>query len=338
MAGHHMRGFLRTVVATLRTERAQGNPWGPFPKNKSFIEKLRKWQKGLLPDDDYSELEKESLFLLMRKVDELVQERECNYPVWDCERQEVDDLVKLASSAHSAFGGSEKDFLLVDADTPLPFSVDDLVLSIEANSELMGTQDYIDTMILRIRTLLANSRMKTITSSEDDLTLEKWLEDYICPSGYYNGAVTVIDLSLVPPEVIHIVAAVIARTTLEALQRHRTLRDGKTLPTVLIMEEAHTFVRKYAADGGEQMSAYSMCTQVFEKIAREGRKFGLGLVLSSQRPSELSPTVLSQCNSFLLHRISNDRDQDLVHRLVPDNLRGLLGGNCHHYLLNMLFF
>ncbi len=85
------------------------------------------------------------------------------------------------------------------------------------------------------------------------------------------GAVTVIDLSLVPPEVIHIVAAVIARTTLEALQRHRTLRDGKTLPTVLIMEEAHTFVRKYAADGGEQMSAYSMCTQVFEKIAREGR-------------------------------------------------------------------
>ncbi|MNP44778.1 AAA-like domain protein [compost metagenome] len=63
---------------------------------------------------------------------------------------------------------------------------------------------------------------------------------------------------------------------------------------------------------------------MFEKIAREGRKFGLGLVLSSQRPSELSPTVLSQCNSYLLHRISNDRDQELVHKLVPDNLRGLL--------------
>jgi len=63
---------------------------------------------------------------------------------------------------------------------------------------------------------------------------------------------------------------------------------------------------------------------VFERIAREGRKFGLGLVLSSQRPSELSPTVLSQCNSFLLHRISNDRDQELVQRLVPDSLRGLL--------------
>src|SRR5207248_203962 len=67
-----------------------------------------------------------------------------------------------------------------------------------------------------------------------------------------------------------------------------------------------------------------MCRQTFERIAREGRKFGLGLVLSSQRPSELSPTVLAQCNTFLLHRIVNDRDQELIARLVPDDLRGLL--------------
>jgi len=64
--------------------------------------------------------------------------------------------------------------------------------------------------------------------------------------------------------------------------------------------------------------------EVFERIAREGRKFGLGLVLSSQRPSELSPTVLAQCNTFLLHRIVNDADQNLVARLVPDNVGGLL--------------
>jgi hypothetical protein len=89
------------------------------------------------------------------------------------------------------------------------------------------------------------------------------------------------------------------------------------------MEEAHTFIKKYKDDPLE-VNASSICTKIFEKIAREGRKFGLGLVLSSQRPSELSPTVLSQCNSFLLHRISNDRDQELIHRLVPDNLRGLL--------------
>jgi hypothetical protein len=67
-----------------------------------------------------------------------------------------------------------------------------------------------------------------------------------------------------------------------------------------------------------------MCIETFERIAREGRKFGLGLVLSSQRPSELSETVLAQCNTFLLHRLANDRDQHLVGRLVPDNLGGLL--------------
>lgn len=138
-----------------------------------------------------------------------------------------------------------------------------------------------------------------------------------------NGSVTVIDLSLVPAEVIHLVTAVVARMTLEALQRFRKLNQGKTLPTVLVMEEAHTFIKRYKDDVENQSSA-TVCCQVFEKIAREGRKFGLGLVLSSQRPSELSPTVLSQCNSFLLHRISNDRDQELVHKLVPDNLHGLL--------------
>jgi hypothetical protein len=109
----------------------------------------------------------------------------------------------------------------------------------------------------------------------------------------------------------------------EALQRYRNLHEkNKVLPTTLVMEEAHTFVKRYKVDT-ENQDAASVCCQVFERIAREGRKFGLGLVLSSQRPSELSPTVLSQCNSFLLHRISNDRDQDLVHRFVPDNLKGL---------------
>jgi hypothetical protein len=109
----------------------------------------------------------------------------------------------------------------------------------------------------------------------------------------------------------------------EALQRYRKLHEeNKVLPTTLVMEEAHTFIKRYE-DDAENQDAASVCCQVFERIAREGRKFGLGLVLSSQRPSELSPTVLSQCNSFLLHRISNDRDQDLVQRFVPDNLKGL---------------
>ena len=91
-----------------------------------------------------------------------------------------------------------------------------------------------------------------------------------------------------------------------------------------MLEEAHTFVRRSNERDTDTATPQHLCREAFEKIAREGRKFGLGLVLSSQRPSELSPTVLAQCNTFLLHRIVNDLDQDLVARLVPDNLAGLL--------------
>jgi len=225
--------------------------------------------------------------------------------------------------AHASFGGSDQDTFPIDADVPRPFSGDEFVRSIQASADLLKTTERIETMLMRIRTLLSDSRMKTITSCDEELTLEKWLDDYICPSNSSRGAITIIDLSLVPAEVVHLVTAVIARITLEALQRYRRINNGSTLPTTLVMEEAHTFIRRYKSDS-EEMPIYSMCSQVFEKIAREGRKFGLGLVLSSQRPSELSPTVLSQCNTFLLHRLSNDSDQDLVRRLVPDNLRGLL--------------
>jgi len=320
---HNMRRFLRSIVTTISIERTQGNPWGAFPKPKAFFQKIQKWQGELESNEAYSQPENDALSSLKERVDILIAARSVQYANFDFTLTEVTGLLTLASIAHSAFGGSDQDVLPIDADVPRPFTGDDLLRSLEANAELMGTTEYVETMLMRIRTLLSDTRMRTITSSNPDLTLDQWLSDYVCPSDSTDGAITVIDLSLVPPEVIHIVTAVIARMTLEALQRYRQLNNGKTLPTTIVMEEAHTFVRRYASDS-EETATYSMCTQVFEKIAREGRKFGLGMVLSSQRPSELSPTVLSQCNTFLLHRISNDRDQDLVNKLVPDALRGLL--------------
>ncbi len=320
---HNMRRFLRTLVSTIAIERTQGSPWGSFPKPKSFFEKIQKWQNELTENDNFTQGEKDALSALKAKVDTLVSARTIEYPSYDFTQTDVTELLNLTSTAHSAFGGSDQDVLPIDADVPRSFTGDQLLRSLEANAELMGTSEYAETMLTRIRTLLSDSRMKVITDCDENLTLQKWLETYICPSASADGSITVIDLSLVPAEVVHIVTAVIARMTLEALQRYRHLNNGKTLPTTLVMEEAHTFIRKYASDA-EETAAYSMCTKVFEKIAREGRKFGLGLVLSSQRPSELSQTVLSQCNTFLLHRISNDRDQELVHKLVPDNLRGLL--------------
>lgn len=208
-------------------------------------------------------------------------------------------------------------------DVPIAFDDVQLPDHLEILAEQENVSQFTDFLVSRIRTLLSDIRMRSIISSADSINLDDWLRNYIGDNQASNGSVTVIDLSLVPAEVVHIITAVVARMTLEALQRYRRLNHGKTLPTVLVMEEAHTFIKRYKDDAENQNSA-TICCQVFEKIAREGRKFGLGLVLSSQRPSELSPTVLSQCNSYLLHRISNDRDQELVHKLVPDNLRGLL--------------
>ncbi|MBN6740323.1 DUF87 domain-containing protein [Acidithiobacillus sp. MC6.1] len=210
-----------------------------------------------------------------------------------------------------------------DESCPLPFKGGDLADQLDLVAQQENATQFVDFLVMRIRTMLSDRNMKSIAGEDREIKLGDWLANYIGNNNASNGTVTVIDLSLVPVEVIHIITAVIARMTLEALQRYRKLNHGKTLPTVLVMEEAHTFIKRYKDDSENQNSA-AICCQVFEKIAREGRKFGLGLVLSSQRPSELSPTVLSQCNSFLLHRISNDRDQELVHKLVPDNLRGLL--------------
>lgn len=209
-----------------------------------------------------------------------------------------------------------------DEDVPLAFKGTDLADHLEILAEKENASQYLDFLVARIRTLLADPRMKPVIADIEGPTLEQWLNDYIGGNNAESRCIVVIDLSLVPTDVVHVVTAVIARMVFEALQRYVTLNRA-ALPTVLVMEEAHTFIKRYKEDLDFQDAA-AICCQVFERIAREGRKFGLGLVLSSQRPSELSPTVLSQCNTFILHRISNDRDQDLVHRLVPDNLRGLL--------------
>lgn len=320
---HDMRRFLRTLVSVIRVERNSGDPWSKFPKNKNFLEKIKGWRTSLQGNAEFSQDEGDALTDFSNKIDELANARSAPYANLDCSRTEVDELLQLASAAHSVFGGNDLDVLPIDADVPREFSGDQFLRSIEANAELTGVTDHVETMLMRVRTLLADTRMRAVAQDGAALSLSEWLALYVGDNGASNGSITVIDLSLIPPDLVHVVTAVVARMTLEALQRYRKLNAGKTLPTVLVLEEAHTFAKRYAEDT-ENAPAATICCQVFEKIAREGRKFGLGLVLSSQRPSELSPTVLSQCNTYLLHRISNDRDQELVNKLVPDNLRGLL--------------
>lgn len=213
----------------------------------------------------------------------------------------------------------------IGEDAPTFFDVNLLAdhlerIATEQGGNLAG---FVSTLGLRIRGMLADPRLGAVVGRTPPASFSDWLKDYVGDNGAQNGPIAVVDLSLVPSEIVHIVVAVLGRLVFESLQRYRRLHpDSKPLPTVMVLEEAHTFVKKGRDD--EPSSAARLCRETFERIAREGRKFGLGLVLSSQRPSELSPTVLAQCNTFLLHRLVNDVDQDLVRRLVPDNVGGLL--------------
>lgn len=239
------------------------------------------------------------------------------------------DLDKVANLLQKAGNAVQldDDKTPLDEGTPQQFPVDELpnyVAALASDQSGRDVAQFVDTLNLRIRSLLVQGRLASILQPGDSfsITLESWLTTYIGANKAENGPIAVIDLSLVPSEVIHIVVSVLARMIFEALQRYRREND-KELPTTLVLEEAHTFVHRDLA-GDAASPASRACAREFERIAREGRKFGLGLVLASQRPSEVSSTVLSQCNTFLLHRLVNDRDQELVKRLVPDGLGPLL--------------
>jgi hypothetical protein len=217
----------------------------------------------------------------------------------------------------------------ISEDAPTPFDVRLIADHVDALSADTATNanvaNFIATLTLRIRSLIADRRLAPVIAPEDPPTFADWLEGLLGNDAGTNGQVAIIDLSLLPADVTHIVIAVLGRIVFEASQRYQKQHpDGKPLPTALILEEAHTFVHKGSEDEEDIVSPSRLCRRAFERIAREGRKFGLGLVLSSQRPFELSPTVLAQCNTFLLHRLVNDADQNLVAKLVPDNVAGLL--------------
>ena len=319
------RRFLGIILQASIASKNSGEPFRPFPHPKNFTERLAIWatsvgEYNMQIDDDLSGLHQSLEGLVNSHKITNAAGTFTDYPIYTS--IEIDALINAMREQYMAMGGSPSDLLPKSEDVPVKFPGEVFVDFLEGLAQQTGNEQYVEFLLARIRTMLADTRMSPIIAEDDEVTLEKWLGDYIGRAPEDSKCVTVIDLSLVPAEIMHLATSVISRICFEFLQRYRKLNEA-TFPTVLVMEEAHTFVKKYREDS-EDSNVAAICCQVFEKIAREGRKFGLGLVLSSQRPSELSQTVLSQCNTFLLHRISNDRDQELVHKLVPDNLKGLL--------------
>lgn len=233
--------------------------------------------------------------------------------------EDINSMHQLIEVYLNANGESITTVDSINPDTPTPFQLNDLIPHLEQLAQNQGGNilQFVQMLSLRMRFLFSDERLNGVVQPKEDISLVDWLNLYIGENNADNGQITLIDLSLIPSDIVHVVVAVLSRLTFEAIQRYRKL-NKKELPTTIVLEEAHTFLREF----NNNMS--NICLETFERIAREGRKFGLSMVLSSQRPSELSQTVLSQCNTFLLHRIVNDRDQDLVRKLVPDSLSGLL--------------
>jgi len=128
--------------------------------------------------------------------------------------------------------------------------------------------------------------------------------------------IRIVDLSGVPNEVAGAASAAIART-LFSVKLWQTRDERESNPVLLVCEEAH----RYVPNRGE--AQYEAAQDAIRRLAKEGRKYGIGLILVSQRPSEVEATVLSQCNSWIVLRITNDSDRRHVQSILPDSLAGL---------------
>ncbi len=128
--------------------------------------------------------------------------------------------------------------------------------------------------------------------------------------------IKIIDFSEVPADVLPVVTGTLARLLYDV---QFWMSPVKRTPVTLLCDEAHLYLPvRVDADAVQRQALAS-----FERIAKEGRKYGYSMVVVSQRPSDVSKTILSQCNNFLALRLTNESDQGVIKRLMPDSLAGL---------------
>jgi hypothetical protein len=206
----------------------------------------------------------------------------------------------------------------ITVDSPVPYSLDEFRQTVDTGTGKptapSGQTPWLS-VLEKLDTLRADRRL--------DFLMNDWVPSAADP---LPGVLTqlvggvaqprVVDLSGVPNEVAGICSAVIART-LFSLKVWQKTEEREKDPVLLVCEEAH----RYVPNRGE--AQYEAAQEAIRRIAKEGRKYGVGLLLVSQRPSEVEDTVLSQCNSWLVLRITNDSDREHVRSILPDAMAGL---------------
>jgi Predicted ATPase len=174
----------------------------------------------------------------------------------------------------------------------------------------------------RLETTLADKRLKfLLDAKKKDGTAYKTTDfEYIIKQflGYLTKAnISIIDLSGIPFEVMSITVSLVSRLIFDFCFHYSKLRhDTKELndvPVMIVCEEAHNYVPQ------SDNVAYRSSRKSIERISKEGRKYGLSLMVVSQRPSEVSSTIFAQCNNFIALRLTNSDDQDYIRHLIPNN-------------------
>jgi len=179
----------------------------------------------------------------------------------------------------------------------------------------------IDKFERRVRSKISNARLNFIFGEKAKAaTLEEVLKQFTGYRDKLETNVTIIDLSGIPFELLSITVSLISRLMFDFCYYARRAENLTEQPFLMVYEEAH----KYAPKSG--LARYKASLAAIERIAKEGRKYGISLLISSQRPSEISETIFSQCSNFLAMRLTNPDDQSYVRRLLPDTLGNLTEG------------
>lgn len=217
-------------------------------------------------------------------------------------------------------------------DSPIPFSLESLLEKLNAiNSEMVpgaraGAEkagDFngkLSRMISRLENKISDKRMGFLFGGGKVVMEFDWLNKLVgtligVNSENSKAGIKIVDFSEVPSDILPLIVSLIARLSFSVQQ---WTKSEERHPIALLCDEAHLYIpNKSSSSSSDEISL-----SIFERIAKEGRKYGLSLVVISQRPSEVNRTVLSQCSNFIAMRLTNTDDQMVIKKLLPDNLGG----------------
>ena len=234
------------------------------------------------------------------------------------------------------FTGTDEKRDKIHFDSPLFFEINDILkIAKDKNEEMVPGKNTekagplngkLSNFVSRLENKINDKRLEFLLGQKSkEITFEETLKQLISYDSNKSN-VTIIDLSGIPFEVLSITVSLISRILFEYGYYYKRLRCktdveekiNNDVPILLVYEEAH----KYAPNS--DLSKYRASKQSIERIAKEGRKYGISMLLASQRPSEISETIFSQCNNFIAMRLTNPTDQNYVKRLLPDTFGGLI--------------